>query len=142
MTIEEKKFFLGELKKVPDRNILKVKPSRGRILKLARRIDFKAIEEIYLKANGLQLVKKDIPTEMLFRANFFFILSLEFKEELGTLGEWGVYDVWKVEDPATFRMVERFATLLGDKDTEIYDAYFFKLDAVIQYAMSKKPDLS
>ena len=68
------------------------------ILRIAREIDFQAVEQIYFKANGLKLKKRDISAEELFEANFFFNLSSEFEEQLKTIGEWTVHNVWDLND--------------------------------------------
>ena len=136
MTVDEKKFFLEELKKVPNRDVLKV-ATREEILRIAEEIDFKAIKEM---AYGLGLEKKDIPSELLFEANFFFSLSLE----VSIRGSWGVFDVWNLKDSDTYQMVEKYATLIcGVEDTKaILDLYYFDLDFVLHYAKSDRPDLT
>lgn len=140
MTVDEKKFFLEELKKVPNRDILKV-ATREEILRIAGEIDFQAVEQIYFKANGLKLKKCDIPAEELFEANFIFNLSLEFEEELNTMGLWEVNYAWNLNDSDTHKMLQHYAMLVHGGDAFLHDAYFFDLDAVLQYARSDKPDL-
>lgn len=137
MTVNEKKFFLEELKKVPNRDVLKV-ATREEIRRIAEEIDFMAIERIYAESPSLGLLKSDIPSELLFEANFIFNLSLEFEKELGTGGSWEVYYVWNLEDLDTYRMVANYATHIGDINTSIYHAYFFDLDTVFQYVKSNK----
>lgn len=141
MTVNEKKFFLEELKKVPNRDVLKV-ATWEEILRIAREIDFQAVEQIYFKANGLKLKKCDIPAEELFEANFFFNLSSEFEEQLKTIGEWTVHNVWDLNDSDTCKMLEDYATLIVGEKAWMYDAYFFNLDAVLKYAKSDRPDLT
>lgn len=140
MTVDEKKFFLEELKKVPNRDVLKV-ATREEIRRIAEEIDFMAIERIYAESPSLGLVKSDVPPELLFEANFIFNLSLEFEEELHTGGHWEVYYVWNLNDSDTHKMLQHYAMLIRGGDASLYDAYFFSLDAVLQYARSDKPDL-
>lgn len=140
MNAKEKSLFLEQIKKVPNRDVLKV-ATRDEILRIAEEIDFKAIEEIYFKAHGLELKKSDIPAEELFEVNFFFNLSSEFEEELETIGEWTVSDVWNLKDSNTCQMLQDYAILIGGEKAWMYDAYFFNLDAVLQYAKSNKSDL-
>lgn len=137
MTTEQKTLFLEEIKKVPNRDVLRV-ATRAEIRRIAEEIDFEAIERIYAESPSLGLVKSDIPEDMLFEANFIFNLSLEFETELHTGGYWEVYYVWNLEDLDTYKMVENYAIHIGDINSSIYDAYSFSLDTVLQYAKSSR----
>lgn len=104
------KFFLEELKKVPNREVCQV-ATEDQIHRISKELDFEIMDQ-FLKNENLALKISEVPKEFHFEMVLYFLLMAEHK--MSAIDS----KVWK-EDADTQKFIKNMKDILGlDKSGE------------------------
>lgn len=130
---EAKEFLLKELKKVPDRDVLRV-ATREQLERILVEVDFKTMDD-FLMEHNLELSIDEVPKELYIELMCYFSVLPAKSARRKSTPFYGK-EIWNFEDASTCEVFfERARRILKTNYSDTF------LKQLIKYARSDREDL-